>query len=87
MTAKKFSASLDDALLADVRAEAEAEGLTLSAWLSAAASDRLRLKRLRRVLDDWEAEHGSISDAELAALDDKVRRARRASGADRSVTS
>lgn len=77
MAAEKFSASMDDALLADARADAEAEGLTLSSWLADAAADRLRIKALRRLVDDWEAEHGAISTAELDALENKVAAARR----------
>jgi hypothetical protein len=77
MAAQKYSASMDDVLLGDARADAEAEGLTLSAWLADAAADRLRLKGLRRLVDEWEAEHGAISVAELDALEDKVAEARR----------
>ena len=77
MAAEKYSASMDDVLLADARADAEAEGLTLSSWLAGAAADRLRLKALHRLVDEWEAEHGAISVAELEALEDKVAGARR----------
>ncbi len=77
MAAEKYSASMDDVLLADARAEAEAAGLTLSSWLAEAAADRLRLKALHHLVDEWEAEHGAISVAELDALEDKVAEARR----------
>lgn len=77
MAAEKYSASMDDVLLADARADAEAEGLTLSSWLADAAADRLRLKALRHLVDEWEAEHGAISVAELDVLEDKVAEARR----------
>ena len=77
MAAEKYSASMDDVLLGDARADAEAEGRTLSSWLADAAADRLRLKALRRVVDEWEAEHGAISVGELDALEDKVAKARR----------
>lgn len=77
MAAEKYSASMDDVLLADARAEAEAEGLTLSSWLADAAAHRLRLKGLHHLVDAWEAEHGAISVAELDALEDKVADARR----------
>ncbi len=77
MAAEKYSASMDDVLLADARADAEAEGLTLSSWLADAAADRLRLKDLHHLVDEWEAEHGAISVAELDAVEDKVAAARR----------
>jgi hypothetical protein len=76
MAAEKYSASMDDALLGDARAAAEAEGLTLSSWLADAAADRLRLRALRHLVDEWEVEHGAISSAELDALEDKVADAR-----------
>ena len=77
MAAEKYSASMDDVLLRDARADAEAAGLTLSAWLAGAAADRLRLKALHHLVDGWEAEHGAISVAELDTLEEKVAVARR----------
>jgi hypothetical protein len=76
MAAEKFSASMDESLLADARADAQSEGLTLSGWLANAAADRLRLKALRTLVRDWEAEHGTISAAELDALERKIADAR-----------
>jgi hypothetical protein len=76
LAAEKYSASMDDALLGDARAAAEAEGLTLSSWLAYAAADRSRLRALHHLVDEWEAEHGAISIAELEALEDKVADAR-----------
>jgi hypothetical protein len=76
MAAEKYSASMDDALLGDARAAAEAEGLTLSSWLADAAADRLRLRALRHLVDEWEVEHGAVTSAELDALEDKVADAR-----------
>ena len=87
---------MDDVLLRDARADAAAAGLTLSAWLADAAADRLRLKALHHLVDEWEAEHGAISVAELDALEDKVaearhgaeqRRRRAETEADRAVAS
>jgi hypothetical protein len=77
MAAEKYSASMDDALLASARADAETQGMTLSSWLADAAADRLRLKALHHLVDEWEAEHGAISVAELDALEKKVAEARR----------
>jgi hypothetical protein len=77
MSAEKYSASMDDALLAEARAAAEAHGTTLSSWLAEAAADRLRLTALRELVDEWEAEHGAITTSELDALDRRVADARR----------
>ncbi len=85
---------MDDALLRNARDDADREGVTLSRWLSDAAADRLRLKALRQVVEEWEAEHGPITAAELDALEDTVatarrsadeRRGRTTSGPDRAV--
>jgi hypothetical protein len=84
MTAEKYSASMDGVLLAEARADAEAEGHTLSSWLADAAADRLRLKALRQLVTEWEAEHGAISVTELEALDDKVAKAHRSARERRS---
>ena len=80
MGAEKFSASMDDAVLAEARKAADAQGVTLSAWLAQAAADRLRLGALRELVEEWEAEHGAITTAELDALERKVADARRDAG-------
>ncbi len=77
MASEKYSASMEDRLLANVRADADYEGLTLSGWIAEAAADRLRIKALRQLIGEWEAEHGDISAAELDALEAKVTVARR----------
>lgn len=68
---------MDDDLLADIRADAESDGVTLSRWLADAAADRLRLKALRHVMTQWESEHGAVTPAELDAAEQKVARARK----------
>lgn len=77
MAAEKYSASMDDALLTDARADAESNGVTLSNWLAEAAADRLRLAALRELVDEWESEHGTITGTELGDLDNGIRAARR----------
>jgi hypothetical protein len=67
---------MDDVLLARARADAEVEGVTLSSWLADAAADRLRLKALHDLVDEWEAEHGAISVSELDTIENKVAAAR-----------
>lgn len=72
MGAEKFSASMDARLLEQVRADAEARGLSLSSWLTEAAAERLRIHALRNLLDEWEAEHGAITPGEMEALGTKL---------------
>ncbi len=59
---------MEGALLAQSRADAEEEGVSLSAWLAEAARDRLRLRGLRRAVAAYEAEHGVITEAEMDAV-------------------
>ncbi len=72
MSGEKLFASMDHTLLAEARATAEAEGLSLSAWLADAVADRLRLNALRELVEEWEAEHGVITSEERAEVDQDV---------------
>ena len=67
MNVDRLSVTLDAQLGAAVREAAERAGMSVSAWLSGAAADRLRAELLGRALDAWEAEEGGFTDAELAA--------------------
>jgi hypothetical protein len=68
MAVEKFAVSFDLDLAAQVRAKAEAEGESLSGWLADAATRKLQRAAARAVLADHEAEHGQITDAELAEV-------------------
>ncbi len=61
-----MSVSFDPDLGDAVRAAAKRSG-GLSRWLAAAAEAKLRAEALAEYLDTWEAEHGTLSPAELAA--------------------
>ena len=61
----RFSVTMDPELGAAVRNAAEQAGSSVSAWLAAAASDRLRNQLLGSALDAWEAETTPFSEAEL----------------------
>jgi hypothetical protein len=50
-----------------VRQAAARQGISVSAWLSDAAADRLRNELLGAALDVWEAEDGAFTEAELDA--------------------
>jgi hypothetical protein len=66
-----------------VREAAARSGVSVSRWLSQAASDHLRNELLGAALDAWESEEGPFTDAELDAaarvLDGNAARRRRAS--------
>jgi hypothetical protein len=61
----KLSISLDESLAQVVRDAAADENLSVSAWLSAAAQDRIRHRLLRLALDADADEFGSMSDDEI----------------------
>jgi hypothetical protein len=50
-----------------VRQAAAREGVSVSAWLSEAAADRIRNELLGTALDAWESEDGAFTEAELDA--------------------
>lgn len=75
MTTSRLAISLDSELAEQIRAAA-GDG-TISGWLAEAAERRLRSEGLRQVVDEWEAEHGAFTDAELAAAERELRTKRR----------
>jgi hypothetical protein len=63
---EKRSVSLPPELARAIDEAAAASGTTFSAWITATASHRLRLEAGRRGVGAWEAEHGPLSETELA---------------------
>jgi hypothetical protein len=66
MARVKRSVSLPGELAEAVEAAARAQGTTVSAWLAQSAAHRLRMDAGRAALAEWEAEHGRLTEAELA---------------------
>ena len=64
MSRVKRSVSMPGDLAEAVEAAARAQGTTFSAWLAESAAHRLRLDAGRAALAEWEAEHGSLTEAE-----------------------
>jgi hypothetical protein len=56
--------SLDDAAVAAATAAAEAEGISLSAWLSKVALEAARFEDGLRAVAEYEAEHGAFTEEE-----------------------
>lgn len=75
MTVARLAISFDQELALAVRKAAGNE--PTSSWLADAARRKLRAEGLLRAVEAWEAEHGSLERAELAAVDRKRRRRRR----------
>jgi hypothetical protein len=61
----RFSVTMPPDLGEGVRQAAAQRGISVSAWLSEAAADRLRNELLGAALDMWESEEGSFTEAEL----------------------
>ncbi len=61
----RLSVTMAPEIGAAVRDAAAREGTSVSAWLTVAAAHRLRNDLLGVALDQWEAEDGPFSDAEL----------------------
>jgi hypothetical protein len=80
---KKLSVALDDTVAKEVALAADRAGVSVSAWLNHAAENELAIEAGLDAVREWEAEHGELTDDELAAADKLLDRvlhdARRAS--------
>ena len=65
MAVDRFSLTMDPDLGEAVRRAADRAGMTVSAWLSRAAADRVRNELLGIALDRWEEEDGPLTEQEL----------------------
>jgi post-segregation antitoxin (ccd killing protein) len=67
MAAKKVTVTLPEELVEALGAVAREEGIPLSRLVASAAEGELRRRVGRRLVADWQAEHGAFSMEELAA--------------------
>jgi hypothetical protein len=72
MKVDKLSISFDPDLGDAVRGAAAKAGKPLSSWLAEAAGSKLRAEALAHFLDDWEAEHGALTAAEIARAEQEL---------------
>jgi hypothetical protein len=63
---EKLSLSFEPGLAQRTREAAEATGGSLSAFVAEAVEQRLKLEAGRRLLEEWEHEHGPISERDRA---------------------
>ncbi|WP_428115661.1 hypothetical protein [Candidatus Poriferisodalis sp.] len=66
MATERLTISFEAGLTGAVREAAAADDQNMSAWLADAARRRLVTRGLRDVIADWEATHGTFTEAELA---------------------
>lgn len=82
--AQKLAISMDSELADSVRAMAAAEGVSVSAWISAASRDALQIRDGLAAVAEWEAEHGGFTEDELSMARQRVA-AESASGGHRAA--
>jgi len=62
----KLAITVDPDIHRQVVEAAEAEGVSVSSWMTAAARRALKVRDGLAAVAEWEAEHGSLTAAELA---------------------
>jgi hypothetical protein len=74
MAVRKISVSLDEQVLELARQAAEADGKSLSAWLSDTAEHAARIQAGIRAMDEWEAEYGAFTEEDIRKADEALDR-------------
>jgi hypothetical protein len=70
---EKLSLSFEPELAQRTRQAAEASGRSVSAFVAEAVEHQLKLDAGRRLLEEWEAGHGPITDKELERVRERWR--------------
>ena len=70
--APKLAITVDPDVHARVLEAAEAEGLSISAWMTKAARDALRTRDGLAAIAEWEAENGALTEDELLAARERI---------------
>lgn len=68
----KLAITVDPDVHAQVLAAAAEEGVSVSAWMTNAARRALLVRDGLAAVAEWEAEHGALTDAELAEARQRV---------------
>ncbi len=69
MTVRKLSIALEESVAEGAANAAEHHGVSLSAWINAAAERALILENGLAAVRKWESEHGELAVEELAWAD------------------
>ena len=69
MAVKKLSVALDESVAAAAASAAELHGVSVSAWINAAAERALVVEAGLAAVRSWEADHGELAAEELAWAD------------------
>jgi len=73
--AVKLAVTVDADVHAKVLEAAEAEGSSVSAWITAAARRALLVRHGLAAVAEWEGEHGALTESELEAARSRIERA------------
>jgi len=68
----KLAITVDPDVYGEVIAAAASEGVSVSAWMTEAARRALLLRDGLRAVEEWESEHGALTDEELEAARRRV---------------
>lgn len=69
MTVRKLSIAMEPELAESAVQAAKAAGVSLSAWIGAAARRELKVRQGLQAVRTWELEHGPLTPEELAEAD------------------
>jgi len=69
MSVRKLSVALNESIAEGAAAAAERHGVSLSAWLNAAAERALVVEAGLTAVSEWETEHGELTAEELSWAD------------------
>ena len=70
--APKLTVTIDPEVHRGIMAAAEDEGLSVSAWVTDAARQALKIREGLAAVAEWEAENGAPTEAELAEADRRI---------------
>lgn len=79
----KLAITVDPDVHAHVLAAAAEEGVSVSAWMTGAARRALLVRDGLAGVAEWEAEHGALTEPEMAEARQRVADEARASGSSR----
>ncbi len=68
----KLAITVDPDVHERLMAAAAEDGVSVSAWMTSAARRALLVRDGLAAVSEWEAEHGALSDAELAAARERI---------------
>ena len=69
----KLAITVDPEVHKDIIAAAAREGVSVSAWMTAAARDTLRIRAGLAAVAEWEKEHGAFTEQERREALQRVR--------------